>query len=161
MAVKYLAGERIIGTAAERAALTTSTESQGANTSWKQVGRIRVQGGAVTNMTTGTFTPKDNYVILCDSIMSSTADQTLFRFGYNNITDNQTGLYSRRSSLNGASSSSDTGEDHAWINVNGESSDREFSIAKIKDDGGTDSYPNGYNWAANFGGATDLSLIHI
>jgi len=42
MAIKYLAGERIIGTAAERAAMTT-TSSSPAN-SWKLLGRTAISG---------------------------------------------------------------------------------------------------------------------
>ena len=152
MAIKYLAGDRLIGTAAERTALTVG--SQGANTSWKQLGRSTVTSGTATNMTTSTFTPKDNYVVLCDSIMSSD-DQTIFHFGYNNITDNQSGQYTRRMSTNGASASASSGQAGAWNTVDSSDNEREFSVTHIRDDGGTDSYVNARCRGMDLGGATD------
>ena len=42
MAIKHLAGERIQGTAAERAALETTQEGSAPNNSWKEIGRFTV-----------------------------------------------------------------------------------------------------------------------
>ena len=67
MAIKYLAGERLIGTAAERTALTyTGSPPQ---TSWKELDRVTLSGTSDT-MDTGTFTAKDNLMFLVHIIRS-------------------------------------------------------------------------------------------
>ena len=62
LAVKYLAGERLIGTAAERAAMTTSVSAI-PQTSWKEIDRVTL-GSSGDSMDTGTFAAKDNLMIL-------------------------------------------------------------------------------------------------
>ena len=151
MAIKYLDARRIRGTAAERTALTIPVAQ--ANTSWKKLESVLISGSAVNNMTTPTFTSKDNYVVLSDNIMS-TDDQTIFHFGYNNITDNQSSSYTRRMSTNGGSSSSST-QSGAWNTVDSSDNEREFSVIHVRDDGGTDSKPNGLNRGMDLGAATD------
>jgi len=64
MAIKYLAGERIIGTAAERAALTASSYNTAANTSWKLLGSGSTLSNSDDNIASSTFTAKDNMMVL-------------------------------------------------------------------------------------------------
>ena len=56
MAIKHLAGDRIIGTAAERAALSGTTPDTMEQTSWKELGKTTLGGG-------GTFTPASNVTV--------------------------------------------------------------------------------------------------
>ena len=63
MAVKYLAGERLIGTAAERAALTTSVEGSPTANAWKEIKRFTATGSQ-NELDTGTFTAKDYLMFL-------------------------------------------------------------------------------------------------
>ena len=74
MAVKYLSGNRIWGTDAERLAMTTTSSPP--QTSWKELGRYTLTGEADTinvgsgtqegtdGLGTGNFTAKDNLMIL-------------------------------------------------------------------------------------------------
>ena len=70
LAVKYLAGDRLIGTAAERAALTTQVSDLKQN-SWKEIGRFETSSASdeidvvgLSNTTSGTLATKDNLMIL-------------------------------------------------------------------------------------------------
>jgi hypothetical protein len=63
MAVKYLAGDRIIGTAAERTALTTSVEGSPTANAWKEIKRFTATGSQ-DELDTGTFTAKDHLMFL-------------------------------------------------------------------------------------------------
>jgi len=71
MAIKYLAGDRIQGTAAERAALSGSSLVSTPQTSWKELDRVTL-GSAGADLDTGTFTAKDNIMILAHLLPSST-----------------------------------------------------------------------------------------
>ena len=105
LAVKYLAGDRIIGTAAERAALTTSTTVT-SNTSWKEVGRGTVTGSTATSIATGTFTAKDNYMIMFHIIADGS---TVTKLHFND--DNSDGNYQKADSDNGAGNAIENGVD--------------------------------------------------
>ena len=80
MAVKLLAGERLVGTAAERAALSTVTAP--AQTSWKVVARGRVTGGTSSNVDgvdTGTGnSSSNNNVITVNTLYSNPPDNIMF-----------------------------------------------------------------------------------
>tara|TARA_Y100000310_G_scaffold51982_1_gene47845 strand:+ start:174 stop:1256 length:1083 start_codon:yes stop_codon:yes gene_type:complete len=74
MAIKYLAGERIIGTAAERAALTVSASPT--QNSWKVLDST-VQPSNATTIEVTSVDKKDNIMILGSLLKSSTGDLTL------------------------------------------------------------------------------------
>ena len=82
MAVKYLAGDRLQGTAAERAALTTV--SAPAQTSWKVVARGKVTGGTSTNVdgvdTGEGNSSSNNNVITVNTLYSNPPDNIMFLF---------------------------------------------------------------------------------
>ena len=114
MAVKYLAGDRIIGTAAERAALTTTTFP---NTSWKEIGRFTVSGSAtdtievkgLSSATSGTMTAKDNIMVLCHLPMATLANVYLT---FNGDDAGSNANYGYRRSTNGnTTDSSDNSQD--------------------------------------------------
>ena len=105
MAVKYLAGDRLIGTAAERTAMTTSSTVV-SNTSWKEVGRGTVTGSTATSIATGTFTAKDNYMIMFHIIADGS---TVTKLHFND--DNSDGNYQKADSDNGAGNSIENGID--------------------------------------------------
>ena len=108
MAIKYLAGERLIGTAAERAALSGSNLTAVPQTSWKELGRYTLTGEADTinvgsgtqsgtdGLGTGTFAAKDNLMILCYILGTGTIHPSL---RFNGDTGNN---YASRVSTNGA-----------------------------------------------------------
>jgi len=99
MAIKYLAGERLIGTAAERTAMTTSATVV-SNTSWKELtnGRATVSGSAVSTISTGTFAEKDNLMILFHVIEAGGTALTGLHFN----DDNSSANYSKADSDNGS-----------------------------------------------------------
>ena len=71
MAIKYLAGERIQGTAAERAALTTANYD---GTDYKLIKRVPVGSGGSDDMDTGTIAAKDNLMVIWHRLNDGTAD---------------------------------------------------------------------------------------
>jgi hypothetical protein len=98
MAIKYLAGERLIGTAAERAALSGTNPAAIPQTSWKELDRYTVSGSAVATMDTGTFTAKDNIMILIHGIAGAT--YTIGKIQFNSDTGSN---YAWRRQKNGTS----------------------------------------------------------
>lgn len=107
MAVKYLAGNRLTGTDAERLAMTTSSQVV-SNTSWKELtnGRGTVSGSSASSIATGTFTAKDNLMILFH-IIADGATVTDLHFN----TDDSDGNYDKSDSDNGGGNSISTGSD--------------------------------------------------
>ena len=105
MAIKYLATGRIQGTTAERNAMTTSSTVT-TNTSWKEVGRGTVTGSTATSIATGTFTAKDNYMIMFHIIADGS---TVTKLHFND--DNSDGNYQKADSDNGAGNSIENGID--------------------------------------------------
>jgi len=105
MAVKYLATGRLQGTTAERTALTTSSLAT-TNTSWKELtnGRGTVSGSTATSISTGTFTAKDNLMILFHIIADGS---TVTGLHFND--DNSNGNYQKADSDNGAGNSIENG----------------------------------------------------
>ena len=71
MAVKYLSGNRLWGTNAERTGMTT--EGSPSQTSWKELDRATLDGSSADVDVTG-LTAKDNLMILVYSIGSNTND---------------------------------------------------------------------------------------
>ena len=63
MAIKYLAGDRLIGTTAERAALTTTVTGSPTANAWKEIKRF-TSTGSQNELDTGTFPAKDNLMFL-------------------------------------------------------------------------------------------------
>ena len=94
MAVKYLAGDRLIGTAAERAAMTTSASAIPQN-SWKEIARTTL-GSASSTFNTSTFTGKKYLWVQIYGSRSSGSDDGIIRFnsdsgsnGDNTMSDEQ------------------------------------------------------------------------
>ena len=105
MAIKHLAGERIIGTTAERAALSGTTPTAIQQTSWKVLDRASVSGSSSGLMDTGTFAEKDNLMILSYIIGDRTGNETMHpKLQFNG--DDGTN-YTSRFSTNGGSEALD------------------------------------------------------
>jgi len=93
---------------------TASVSGTTANTSWKELARITAGSGGSSELTTSTFTAKDNLMILYNSIG---ADPQM-RVGYSSIDTG--GNYCQRSSENGGSDGTQTSSPHnAYWYVNG------------------------------------------
>ena len=105
MAVKYLAGDRIIGTAAERAAMTTAQHGIPA---WKELDRVTLGSSSYT-MDTSTFTTKPYLMILHNVIVNSSQANTKIRF------NNDSGSnYSVRKNISGGGDSTNTNSDRIY-----------------------------------------------
>ena len=100
MAVKYLAGDRLIGTAAERAALSGNTLGSIAQTSWKELDRITLGSSSAEVEVTG-LTAKDNLMILVYSIGSNTNDAFI------SFNGDEGSNYANRYARNGGNESND------------------------------------------------------
>ena len=100
MAVKYLAGDRLIGTAAERAALSGNTPTAIPQTSWKELGRTILTSSGSTCTVTG-LASKDNLLILRHTIGGDTAIGSYMRVGNGSIDSGSN--YAERSSYSGGS----------------------------------------------------------
>ena len=129
LAIKYLAGERIIGTAAERAALETTQSTTPPNDSWKEIGRF-VVGDSTTNAftvrglasaTDGDMAEKDNLMIL----LYTKGNARRARIRFNTTSADSTGAYSDKGQDNGATPTNRTGEDFTYF---GESDCRDQSL---------------------------------
>ena len=123
MAVKYLAGDRLIGTAAERAALSGNTLGSIAQTSWKELDRVTL-GSAGADLDTGTFTAKDNLMILAHLIPSTNmaCDLTFNADSGSN--------YAKRRSNNGGSDSTSTSDSLVDLRYN--SNEDTFIVINIR-----------------------------
>jgi len=64
MAIKYLAGDRLQGTAAERAALTGFATASSANTGWKLLGSSSTLANSDDSIIADSITAKDNMMVL-------------------------------------------------------------------------------------------------
>ena len=112
MAIKHLAGERLIGTAAERAALSGSNLTAIPQTSWKELGRYTLTGtedtinvglgtqSGTSGVATGSFAAKDNLMIIAHLIPTGDIEARL-QFNGDGSSGNEN--YSSRYSYNGAS----------------------------------------------------------
>ncbi len=136
MAIKHLAGERIIGTAAERAALSGTTYGTAVPaTSWKEIKRATLTS-AGDLIDTGTFTVKDNLMFLI-YISGNTAP-----YGGMNFNGVESGSeYASRhnysySQTGGTSGGADhtTGVDQnaIWLGVGGSAEDECFAVSRVK-----------------------------
>jgi len=140
MALKYLAGERIIGTAAERAAMTTSVSAV-PQTSWKELGRytltsgstsIRVGTGTQTGSGTGTgnFTAKDNLMVLIHAI--GEGETMHLRLGSSDTVDDDPN-YAFRITHNGSDGSSADEDTETTIRISDSADGVDaFSVIKIR-----------------------------
>ena len=126
MAIKHLAGERIQGTAAERAALETTQEGSAPNNSWKEIGRFTVSGSDVDSIvcrglssaTSGTFADKDNLMILIHIIGDDGDTNFNVRFGDTSI-DSTANNYESVVSQHGGADSNDGDGDSDGIKYGG------------------------------------------
>ena len=103
MAVKYLAGERLVGTTAERAALTIINYTAIPQTSWKQLSKTTL-GSAGDTIDSGTITAKDNLMVLIHEIGSGSIT------GFLQFNSDTGSNYSERTSENGASDGTATSQ---------------------------------------------------
>ena len=132
MAVKYLSGNRLWGTNAERLAMTTTATTQN---SWKEIGRYTVTGSSVGSFTvaglasgSGGMTLKDNLMILGRLDMTvnlpSTSD---VKMTFNGDDDVANGNYAQRRSTDfGASTGGDSITDADYIEIGNAMSERNF-----------------------------------
>jgi len=101
LAIKYLAGERLIGTAAERTALETTALDSVPQDSWKEIGRFTVTGSAtnsfvvrgLSSTTSGDMALKDNLMVLLHTEDSNNSG-VRSRIQFNVTTEGTTGKYS-------------------------------------------------------------------
>ena len=108
MAIKYLAGKRIQGTAAERATLNTASPPQ---TSWKEIGRATAGSGGSSSITTSTFTAKDNIMILYNSFGAD----PYMRVGTGGTIDTTQKYTTRYSEMGGADGTNLQGSTHGLL----------------------------------------------
>ena len=101
MAVKYLAGDRLQGTAAERTALTTQVSTI-PQTSYKELGRTTVSGSASSSITVSGFAAKDNLMILFHGIAQSADSDVFLQVGSGGSVDTGSN-YAWRNNRNGGS----------------------------------------------------------
>ena len=138
MAVKYLAGERIVGTAAERAALTT--ESYG-NTTFKVLAKDTVTGSArpFDTGTSGAFytNTRDNLLILVHYVPTG-GNASDIHFRFNN--DGASNRYAGTTMINDDTGSSlsntawhDINKDKmTWIKSVGSTADQIFLVGEMR-----------------------------
>ena len=103
MTIKYLAGDRLIGTTAERLALSGSTLTAVPATSWKELDRITLGSSSAEVEVTG-LTAKDNLMILVYSIGSNSNDAFI------SFNGDEGSNYANRYSRDGGSDSTDTSQ---------------------------------------------------
>ena len=121
MAVKYLAGRRMQGTAAERTALNLGTPPQ---TSWKELGRTTLNSaGDAINVSS--FAAKDNIMILQHGIPSGNISS---RLRFNSDTGSN---YAQRGSRNGGSYATGTSRDNVSFSLNPGNASDEWLIATV------------------------------
>ena len=97
MAVKYLSGNRLWGTNAERLALAGSATTA-PKTSWKLLDRQEVSGGATSTITVSGFTAKENLMILFHGIATGGTLGCNITFNGDDDTDS---YYARKSTDGG------------------------------------------------------------
>ena len=95
MAIKYLSGKRLQGTAAERTALNISSPTQ---TSWKEIGRVTLSSNGHTISVTG-LTAKDNIMFLSHQITTGSGRID----GHGTLNGDTGNNYAKRENDNGGS----------------------------------------------------------
>ena len=128
MAIKYIAGDRLIGTAAERAAMTTST-SNVTKTGWKILGRYDHE-----NETPPTITAKDNLMlVIFTKRAGSGSTNILLKFN-----DDASGNYSwRTKNQSGSSTTMTDSEDQSnGIPIHSSGDEECFSVVHIRNKDG-------------------------
>ena len=108
MAIEWLAGNRLRGTTAERPSASLQSPSVGG---WKEVGRTTL-GSAGDTIDVSSLPDKRYYMVLTTNIASGTID-TRFRLGNGSVDTGSN--YARRSSENGGSEVTGTGNDSLLI----------------------------------------------
>jgi len=138
LAVKYLAGERLIGTAAERAALETTAPTTPPNDSWKEIGRFEVTGSAtntftvrgLSSATSGDMTAKDNLMILLHT-EDSNSSGIRARIRFNTTSADSTGKYSDKGQDNGGTPTNRSGQDFTYFGE-ADCNDQSLEIAYVR-----------------------------
>jgi len=123
MAIKYLAGERLIGTAAERLALSGHVSPP--QTSWKELGRAEASGSQAEIDVTG-FTAKDNLMILVYTTGASNTNDAFINF--NNDED---GNYANRYSRDGGTDATDE-EQSLGLRIEQGQTTPQFSVMHVR-----------------------------
>jgi len=152
MAVKYLAGERIIGTAAERIAM--SLEGAPPQTSWKELARytltsaatsIRVGTGTQTGSGggTGSFTAKDNLMVLMYYPNLGSGNSASPNLTFNDDEGSSSNNYSNKRNFNGGYENAVGSEDF---------------LQDLWNSGQADTFV--YMFIKNHDGAEKLTLTH-
>ena len=109
MAIKYLAGDRLIGTTAERTALTTSSTSNPA-TGWKILGRQTAVQDATDFEVDFSSLKKENIMVLVNWARTNSINDPKFQLGINGTLD-QGDNYRRRMSANSGTDEAETSVD--------------------------------------------------
>ena len=128
MAIKYLAGERMIGTAAERAALSGSNLDTITQTSWKEIARTTLSSNGDT-ITVNNIPARDNLMIIINVLSTSGSDQVYGQGTFNNDTS---GNYANRWSSNGGSDTSEGSASSMRTYFAGSTTHGEFGIMKVR-----------------------------
>jgi hypothetical protein len=151
MAVKYLAGDRLIGTAAERAALNTTTPAAVPQTTWKELGTRAVASGGNTTELEVTFTAKDHLMILVNST-GNFAQESKMLFGGSDYSS--TDYEVRRRKNDGANDSS--GSANHWRIADGanQTTGSHFGVYEVwNDDNSGEKVGIGHCVITNYTGA--------
>ena len=160
MAIKYLAGDRLIGTAAERAAMSTALIPATTNPHWQILGRA-TSNGSVTSIDTGTFTAKEYIMIIMNGWGTSGAEyQVNFNGQQYNVSNGQ---YNAR--YNHCAGGGDLTAQSDWnlfrIQIEGGSGTRGGGyIGTFNNQSGQEKYSNGLSLrckATGAGNAIDLN----
>jgi len=142
MAIKYLDAKRIRGTAAERTALSGSIPQ----TSWKEIDRV--DGNGIQVMDTGTFSTKDNLML----IFNRNGQGSTGRLRFNN--DTNTNTYERNFSYNGTTY--DNEDNLSGINWYGnDDAGANYSIISLENRSGSEKLLVGTLVEANSAGASN------
>ena len=118
MAVKYLAGNRLWGTDAER---TGMAESFAPKTSWKQLAKTTLGSGGATAITVTSIPKKDNLWVLISTLESGTSPDLYISYGINDddpSTDTDTSGVWSWSGRYGGESSESSGVSQAKMKIN-------------------------------------------
>ena len=123
MAVKHLAGERLIGTAAERLALTTEETNSAPH--WQLLGRSGELSSSATDLTVTGITPKPYMMLLYHTLGDGGTVRRYVRF---NNQSGGTAQYAGRFSTDGGTSSTSSPNADGIL---GHNDGDDFSIANV------------------------------
>ena len=161
MALKYLAGERIIGTAAERAAMSTALIPATTNPHWQILGRATANGSTALS-DTGVFTAKDYIMIIINGWGTSGEE---YQLNFNDQTYlSGSGQYNTR--YNYTTGSADSTSQANWnlfrLQIEGGSGTRGGGyIGTFNNQSGQEKYGDGWSVRRLDGGASQAVEMNV